>query len=391
MQLFRFFNFVMNLRQYFNWRTYLVITAIGIVSASLFYTSQLASKLAVEERKKVALFAEGIKTIAAAPNNEELNFVSNIITQDSSIPRIITDESGNIQDLKAIDTAGIKNVSDFLKQKMIEYKSLNAPIVVHYEFGSVYIYYGESYLLSRLRYFPYAQLAIISLFLVVVIISIGTAHRSIQNQVWVGLSKETAHQLGTPISSIEGWMEIIREELPDNNYVTEMQKDVDRLKLVADRFSKVGSEPKLQIENLVPRLEEMVDYMQKRAPGKVFISFEKTKEIVEANISGPLFDWVIENLIRNALDAMEGIGTIIIQLKERDADVIIDVTDNGKGIPKHQISKVFLPGFTTKKRGWGLGLSLSKRIINKYHHGSIFVKQSELNRGTTFRIVLDKI
>lgn len=381
----------MNLRQYLNWRTYLVLTALCIVAASLYYTSQLASKLAVEERKKVALFAEGIKSIATAKNDEEISFATNIVTQDSTIPRIITDEKGNIQDIKAIDTSGIRNGREFLAKKMEEYKKLNTPIIVNYEFGNVLIYYGESYLLTRLRYFPYAQLAIITLFLLVVIISIGTAHRSIQNQVWVGLSKETAHQLGTPISSIEGWMEIIREELPDNDYVAEMQKDVDRLKLVADRFSKVGSEPKLQVEDLVPRLTEMVNYMQKRAPGKVHITFEHGQPVVEANISGALFDWVIENLIRNALDAMEGIGTIHIRLIEKNADVIIDVADNGKGIPKHQIKKVFLPGFTTKKRGWGLGLSLSKRIIDKYHHGSIFVRQSELKSGTTFRIILKKI
>ncbi len=381
----------MNLSQFFNWRTYLVFAALLIVAASLLYTSQLASKLAIEERKKVALFAEGIKSIATAKNDEEITFATNIITQDSTIPRIITDEAGNIQDIKAIDTVGIKNVGQFLKGKINEYKQLNTPIVVQYGFGNVLIYYGESYLLTRLRYFPYAQLAIIALFLVVVVISIGTANRSIQNQVWVGLSKETAHQLGTPISSIEGWMEIIREELPNNDHVAEMQKDVDRLKLVADRFSKVGSEPKLEVENLVPHLAEMVNYMQKRAPGKVYISFETSKSIIEANISGAIFDWVIENLIRNALDAMEGTGTIEVKIKDRDADVIIDIADNGKGIPKHQLKKVFLPGFSTKKRGWGLGLSLSKRIIEQYHHGSLSIKYSEVQKGTTFRIVLDKI
>jgi hypothetical protein len=380
----------MDLRQFFNWRTYLIFTALVILVASLFYTSQLASKLAVEERKKVALFAEGIKSIATAKNDEEISFATNIVTQDSSIPRIITDEAGRIQDIKAIDTIGVKNVPQFLKEKIIEYKRINAPIVVNYEFGNTLIYYGESYLLTRLRYFPYAQLAIIALFLVVVIISITTANRSIQNQVWIGLSKETAHQLGTPISSIEGWMEILREELPNNDYVSEMQKDIDRLKLVADRFSKVGSEPKLSTENIVPRLADMVAYMQKRAPEKVFISFDTTQPIIEASISGPIFDWVIENLIRNSLDAMEGIGTIEIKIKERNTDVIIDVTDNGKGIPKHQIKKVFLPGFSTKKRGWGLGLSLSRRIVEQYHHGSIFVKQSEAQKGTTFRIILDK-
>lgn len=378
----------MNLQQLFNWRSVMVLTAICIVGASLFFTGRLASRLAVEERKKVALFAEGIKHIATAPNDEELSFVSNIITQDSTIPRIITDESGHIQDLRAIDTSGERDVKKFLQDKIESFKKQNPPIHVQYDFGSVLIYYGESSLLTSLRYFPYAQLAIIALFLLVVILSIGTAHRSIQNQVWVGLSKETAHQLGTPISSIEGWMEIIREELPGNDYVAEMQKDVDRLKLVADRFGKVGSEPQLQVENLVPRLREMVNYMQKRASGKVAITFSGEHEEVLANISGPIFDWVIENLIRNALDALEGSGRIEVKLQEADTEIFIDVSDTGKGIPRHLLKRVFAPGFSTKTRGWGLGLSLSKRIIEKYHHGSIFVKHSELQKGTTFRIVL---
>jgi two-component sensor histidine kinase len=381
----------MDIRQFFNWRSFLVLMALLIVVASLFYTSQLASKLAIEERKKVALFAEGIQSIATAQNGEELSFVTNIITQDSTIPRIITDEKGLIQDIRAIDTSGVNNVPQFLNNKIAEYKKINTPIVINYSYGNVFIYYGESYLLTRLRYFPYAQLAIIALFLVVVVISISSANRSIQNQVWVGLSKETAHQLGTPISAIEGWMELLREELPHNDYVHEMQKDVDRLKLVADRFGKVGSEPQLQVENLVPRLAEMVAYMQKRAPHKVIISFESNEPIIEANISGPIFDWVIENLIRNSLDAMEGAGSIVLNIQNRESKVFIDISDNGKGIPKHVIKKVFNPGFTTKKRGWGLGLSLSKRIIQKYHHGSIFVKNSELHTGSTFRIVLDKV
>lgn len=380
----------MNLQQLFNWRSMMVLTAICIVGASLFFTGRLASRLAVEERKKVSLFAAGIKYIATAPNNEELSFVSNIVTQDSTIPRIITDQFGNIQDLRVIDTTGVRDVKKFLRAKIESFKKQNPPINVQYEFGSVLIYYGESNLLTSLRYFPYAQLAIIALFLLVVILSIGTAHRSIQNQVWVGLSKETAHQLGTPISSIEGWMEILREELPDSDYVAEMQKDVDRLKLVADRFGKVGSEPQLQVENLVPRLREMVNYMQKRASGKVSIGFFGDKEEVLANISGPIFDWVIENLIRNALDAMEGSGRIEVKLHEGDADIFIDICDTGKGIPRHLLKRVFAPGFSTKTRGWGLGLSLSKRIIEKYHHGSIFVKQSELLKGTTFRIVLHR-
>ena len=391
LQLFRFFILSMNFSQFFNWRTYLIIAALAIVSISLFYTSQLAAKLAIEEQKKVALFAEGIKSIASAKNNEEISFATNVITQDSTIPRIITDQQGHIQDIRAIDTNGIKNVPQFLKEKIAAYRQLHAPILVQYEFGNVLIYYGESYLLARLRYFPYAQLAIIAIFLIIVVLSISAANRSMQNQVWIGLSKETAHQLGTPISSIEGWMELLKETFPNNEPVQEMQKDVDRLKLVADRFSKVGSEPQLQNENLVPRLSEMVDYMQKRSPGKVFISFETSAQEINANISGPIFDWVIENLIRNALDAMEGSGTIEVKITGRDADVIIDVSDNGKGIPKHLLKKVFQPGFSTKKRGWGLGLSLSKRIIEKYHHGSLWIKHTEVNNGSTFRIVLDKV
>lgn len=380
----------MYIKQFLNWRSYLVLAAVIIVTASLWYTSNLASKLAEEERKKVALFAEGIKSIATAQNDEEISFVTNIITQDSTIPRIITDEKGNIQDIRAIDTTGIKNKARFLRDQMEQFRKANTPIVVNYEFGKVLIYYGESYLLSRLRYFPYAQLAIITLFLAVVIISISSANRSIQNQVWAGLSKETAHQLGTPISSIEGWMELLRDENPENEYLQEMQKDIDRLKLVADRFGKVGSEPQLEVENLVPRLEEMVQYMQKRAPGKVDINLNYKNDEILANINGALFDWVIENLIRNALDATEGIGTISLSISESESKINIEVKDNGKGIPKHQINKVFLPGFSTKKRGWGLGLSLSKRIIEQYHHGAIMVKESELQKGTTFRILLSK-
>ena len=243
-------------------------------------------------------------------------------------------------------------------------------------------------LLVQLRYYPYVQLTIILLFLLVVLIALSAAHRSIQNQVWVGLSKETAHQLGTPLSSIEAWMELLKEHEVNNDAVTEMSKDLDRLKLVADRFSKVGSAPQLEEENLIIRLQNMVDYMQKRSPQKVSISLHAGKTEVPVNISGPLFDWVIENLIRNALDAMAGKGMIEVRVTDQPHHVYIDISDTGKGIAKHQVKKIFNPGFTTKKRGWGLGLSLSKRIIEKYHHGSLFVKQSELDKGTTFRIIL---
>lgn len=376
------------MRQYLNWKTYLIIIAMCIVSASLYYTNQLAGKLAIEEKKKVELLVEGIKTLSKATNDQDLAFVSGVITQNTTIPLIIADSKNNIIDYRNIDTTGVKDIKKFLNDKIVEFKDKHAPITSDFAFGKDYVYYGESYLLTQLRYFPYVQLAIIFLFLIVVLIALSTAHRSIQNQVWVGLSKETAHQLGTPLSSIEAWMELLKESSAHDEAVAEMQKDVDRLKLVADRFSKVGSPPKMEEENLIIRLRNMVEYMQKRAPSKVLIQLESPEEDIPVNISGPLFDWVVENLMRNSLDAMSGQGAITVKVTNLQTAVYIDVTDTGKGIAKHQIKKVFNPGFTTKKRGWGLGLSLSKRIIEKYHHGSLFVKFSEPGKGTTFRIIL---
>ncbi len=378
------------MRQYFNWKTYLAAIALFIVSASLYYTSELAKKLAEEEKKKVHEVAKAITTLSSNnPNSQETNFASYIITQNTTIELIITDGNGKIIDSKNIDTAHSPTPdSKEVQQKLKEFKHLHDPIPVDYGTGKNYVYYGESYLLTQLRYFPYVQLTIIILFLFVVLFALSTAHRSLQNQVWVGLSKETAHQLGTPLSSIEAWLEILRDEKGNHEAVIEMQKDLDRLKLVADRFSKVGSSPQLEEENLVTRLEGIVDYMQKRAPKKVIITLHHKEDEVPVNISGPLLDWVMENLIRNALDAMGGQGKIDITIANHQQQVWIDVQDNGKGIAGYQVKKVFDPGFTTKKRGWGLGLSLSRRIIEKYHHGSIFVKQSEVGKGTTFRIIL---
>jgi two-component sensor histidine kinase len=377
------------MRQYLNWKTYLAIIALLIVSASLYYTSELAGKLAVEEKKKVEVVAKALKTLATSdPNNRETDIAGNIITENTSIPLIITTDKGVIKDSKNIDTLHSQTNPKLLQEKLAEFKKNHAPIPVDYGTGKDYVYYGESDLLTQLRYFPYVQITIIILFLVVVLIALSTAHRSLQNQVWVGLSKETAHQLGTPLSSIEAWLEILREEQPGSEAVLEMQKDLNRLKLVADRFSKVGSAPQLEEENLVTRLEGIVSYMQKRAPKKVIITLNHKESDIPVNISGPLFDWVMENLIRNALDAMGGEGKIDITVSNHQQQVWVDVQDNGKGIAAHNAKEVFKPGFTTKKRGWGLGLSLSRRIIEKYHHGSIFVKQSEIGKGTTFRIVL---
>ncbi len=376
------------MRQYFNWKTYLIIAAMCIVGASLYYTNQLAAKLADEERKNIGQLVEALKILNTTEDPTALQLASLVIEQNKTIPLILTDEKGLLVSSINLDSNKIKKSPAYTNEMLARFKELHMPIVFEYSGGRQHVYYGESSLLTQLRYYPYIQLTIIILFLAIVLIALSSAHRSLQNQVWVGLSKETAHQLGTPLSSIEGWLELLKDSEENAEAVSEMQKDLDRLKLVADRFGKVGSAPQLEEENLIIRLQNMVDYMQKRAPSKVSISLTTNNTDVPVNISGPLFDWVIENLMRNALDAMDGKGEIEVRIQDNKQQVIVDVSDTGKGILKHQIKKIFDPGFTTKKRGWGLGLSLSKRIVEKYHHGSLFVKQSEFGKGTTFRILL---
>ncbi len=376
------------MQQYLNWKTFLILVALVIVAASLIYTNQLAHRLAQEETKNVEQLALGIRAIITSANDQEVDFASTVISQNRTIPLIITDEEGRIIDYKNLDTSRMAKDPLFALRKLEEFKMLQPPIVSDYGEGINYIYYGQSHLLSQLRFFPYVQLAIIFVFLGVVLIALSSAHRSIQNQVWVGLSKETAHQIGTPLTSIEGWLELLKEQYGDQEAITEIRKDLDRLKLVADRFGKVGSIPQLEEEDLLVRLREMVRYMQRRAPSKVMISLETEDTEIPVLLSGPLFDWVIENLIRNALDAMDGQGTVVICVSDHQRQIIIDIADSGKGMPRHQVKKVFHPGFTTKKRGWGLGLSLSRRIIEKYHHGSLYVRHSEVGKGTTFRIIL---
>ncbi len=376
------------MRQYLTWKTYLIIVALGIVVASLVFTNQLARQLALEETRNVEQLALGIRTIITSPNDQEIDLATNLISQNRTIPLIITDEDGNIIDYKNLDSAKIAKDPNFAMRKLDEFRTLQPPIISDFGEGINYIYYGQSHLLTQLRYFPYFQLAIIIVFLIIVLITLSIAHKSIQNQVWVGLSKETAHQIGTPLTSIEGWLEIFKEQYGEQEAILEIKKDLDRLKLVADRFGKVGSIPQLEEEDLVKRLRNMVVYMQRRAPSKISIRLETEAQEIPVLLSGPLFDWVIENIIRNALDAMYGQGEVVIRVSDHQRQILIDINDTGKGMPKHQIKKVFNPGFTTKKRGWGLGLSLSKRIIEKYHHGSLYVKHSEIGKGTTFRIIL---
>ncbi len=376
------------MRKYVNRKTILPIIALFIVGASLYYTNTLAGKLANEETKKVQHLADALKILNKSNNVKETEFAFNTISENTTIPVIVVSERGEIIDSRNIDTAIAQNPAKLIRDKLAEFKKMHPAIVADWGTGRDLIYYGETYLLTELRYFPYVQITIIILFLCMVLYALSASYKSLQNQIWVGLSKETAHQLGTPLSSMEGWLELMREADPESEAAIEMQKDLDRLKLVADRFSKVGSEPSLEQEDLVTRLQNIVAYMQRRSPAKVQINLHIDEPEISVNISGPLLDWVMENLIRNALDAMEGSGKIDIAVVNNPQQVWIDVQDTGKGIASHQLKKVFTPGFTTKKRGWGLGLSLSRRIIEKYHHGSIFVKSSELGKGTTFRIIL---
>jgi signal transduction histidine kinase len=375
-----------------NWRTGLSIIAIAIVSGTIFYSQYLAKKIATEERQKVEQWVEAGKLLLNDTTGMSDKLVSIIIAENRTIPIIETDEQNIVTQYVNLDSASIANDSNYIKEKLLEFSKQNEPIVWTDPRASNRTnryYYGHTSLLNQVRYYPLVQLLIVSLFIIITITALTTSFKSSQNRVWAGMAKETAHQLGTPLSSLQGWVEMLKDNPDNEKIVVEMEKDVNRLKLVSDRFGKIGSTPHLEDHNVVAQVEIMIEYIRKRAPGKVQFSLETggLKDI-HAHISPPLFDWVIENLLKNALDAMEGKGSIAVQVQQHDKEVVIDVTDSGKGITRQNVHKVFKPGFTTKKRGWGLGLSLSKRIIEQYHKGQLFVKQSELNKGTTFRIVL---
>ncbi|MEP7233091.1 MAG: ATP-binding protein [Ginsengibacter sp.] len=381
------------LRQLLNIRTALALIAVAIVSGTIFYSNLLAKKIESEEREKLSQWVEANKFIATANENADLTLASQIQQQNADIPIIQTNEQDSIIDSRNLDSLEIRNSKGYLQKKLKEFKSDHLPIllVLNKEpFVADKYYYGDSVLLKQVKYYPLVQLLIIALFIFITLYAISTRNKSTQNQVWAGMAKETAHQLGTPISSLEGWVEMLKENDVNQSISTEMEKDVNRLKLISDRFGKIGSTPKLEESNITEQVEKMVSYIKRRAPDKVNFTIDAPKEApVVAKISGPLFDWVIENLLKNALDAMEGKGLIAVKIRERPGTIVIDVSDSGKGISKQNISKVFKPGFTTKKRGWGLGLSLSKRIIDQYHKGQLFVKSSEVGKGTTFRIILN--
>lgn len=383
------------IRPLFNWRTGLAIIAIAIVSGTIIYSQLLAKKIAGEERQKVEQWVEASKLAIMDTTGLSDKLVAAIIVGNNSLPIIETDENGHVMQFVNLDSARVAEDSQFVSRQLRKFQSQGeSPITWTDPRDSSrvnYYYYGHTSLLNQVRYYPLVQLLIVALFIIITITALTTSFRSSQNQVWAGMAKETAHQLGTPLSSLQGWVEMMKESTTEDRIVAEMSKDVDRLKLVSDRFGKIGSSPQLEPHDITVQVESMVEYIRKRAPGKVQFSLEAhpSKGII-VPVSPPLFDWVIENLLKNALDAMDGKGSIQVKIEDQGRQVLIDVTDSGKGIARQNISRVFKPGFTTKKRGWGLGLSLSKRIIAQYHKGQIFVKQSDLGKGTTFRIVLNK-
>ena len=380
--------------QIFNWRSGMALGAIIIVSATIIYSNFLSKKIAAEEKQKIEQWVEAVKEINNSGSTQTI-LSGKILTENSEdIPMIAVSEKDSILDHYNIDTLKIAQHKDYLQNKLKEFKNLNEPIVWKNPFDSSQnnlVYFGESSLLKEIRYFPLIQLLVVALFIIVTLIAISSRNKSTQNQVWAGMAKETAHQLGTPLSSLQGWVEMLKEMEGTQNIAMEMNKDVDRLKLVSDRFGKIGSTPQLEEENIVVQVQNMVAYIKRRSPEKIIFSVKSGNESeIIAMMNAPLFDWVIENLLKNALDAMEGKGSIAVDIRDETFQVIVDITDSGKGISSKNISKVFTPGFTTKKRGWGLGLSLSKRIIEQYHKGELFVKHSEPGKGTTFRIVLKK-
>ena len=382
-------------QQIINWRTLIAIIAILIASGTIVYSRYLANKIAIEEKQKVEEWVEAGKFLINSSNEADTRLPFKIIqNNENDVPIIETDEKDSIIQFINLDSVKIANDRSYLTNKLKSFKSQNEPIVWTNPSDSTQqnlYYYGESRLLTEVRYYPIVQLVIVGLFIIITLLALRSSYRSVQNQVWAGMAKETAHQLGTPVSSLKGWVEMLKQNPDNSKIVPELEKDVSRLQLVSDRFGKIGSSPQLEKHNITSQVTSMMDYMKKRAPGKVSFSIKTNneKEII-ASISPPLFDWVIENLLKNSLDAMEGTGEIKIKIENLPDKVHIDLKDSGKGIPLAMQQKVFKPGFTTKKRGWGLGLSLSKRIIEQYHKGEIFIKNSEPGKGTTFRIVLKK-
>jgi nitrogen-specific signal transduction histidine kinase len=380
----------------------LVIAAIVIAVVSLLASHLLVKDLQREERNKMETWAKALNALNNADENTDLSLVLHVIQANNTIPVFVTEPDGTVSDYRNVEidarTAEDSDVyiSDYSQRMYARGNYIKVYLGDSVQNDSLaegdyqLVCYDESILLKRLAQYPYWQLGIVMIFVVVAIFALLASKKAEQNKVWVGLSKETAHQLGTPISSLMAWVEILKENYPNDELIPEMDKDVKRLELIAERFSKIGSLPEPVDASMNTVLEHVVDYMDRRTSKKVEMIRHLPDHEVIVKMNTALFEWVIENLCKNAVDAMEGAGKIELTLTDEDHRVVVEVSDNGKGIRKKDLKNVFTPGFTTKKRGWGLGLSLAKRIVEEYHKGRIFVKQSEVGKGTTFRIEMHK-
>lgn len=377
----------------------LVLTAVVIAVVSLIVSHKLIRDLQNDELEKMEVWAEAMRSLISADENTDLNLVLKVINGNNSIPIIVTDKNGNVTTQRNLGIA-TQNEQDSLqilaaitKEMVADGDHMTLTIAPDPGLGvteseELHIYYTDSLMLKRLAYFPYVQLGVVGLFVVVAIFALLSSKRAEQNKVWVGLSKETAHQLGTPISSLMAWTAVLEETYPEDEMIGEMKNDVKRLELIAERFSKIGSVPELKRSDLKEVVENVVVYIRRRTSESVRMTTQFPAESVVLPICAPLIEWVIEVLCKNAIDAMAGAGAIAVIVKREAKLWVVEITDTGKGIARKNFETVFKPGFTTKQRGWGLGLSLAKRIVEEYHHGRIFVKSSELGKGTTFRIEL---
>ncbi len=376
-----------------------LLVSAGIAALSIVYTNALVEKLKEREKSFVKLYAEAIER--TANENEEITFLfKEIVAPNQSIPTILTNSFGDYvayRNINIEDTDSEEKKARILERELAKMRELYSPIEIALRdprtgevFAYQFVYYRNSFLLTQLQYYPYFQLSVIAIFALVTYLVFSYSRTAEQNRVWIGMAKETAHQLGTPLSSLMAWVEYFRAD-PDTydpDIVQEIDKDIHRLEMITSRFSNIGSTPTLQAEDLHQVVVDTVDYLRTRISSKVKVHLQLGDEPPRVLINAPLFEWVIENICKNAVDAMSGIGDLTVRVQHDKDRAVVDITDTGKGIPKSKVSQVFTPGYTTKKRGWGLGLSLSQRIIENYHRGKLFVKQSELDVGTTFRIVL---
>jgi signal transduction histidine kinase len=372
-----------------NLYTFILTILLVIVVLSVSFTTRLANKFAEEEYRKIELWAEATRQLIMADENDNIDLILSVMEGNTTIPVYMVDSahqlllSRNVQEPK-------HNKEEFYKQRINDLRLSQAPIVVQVdEEVTQYIYYEDSTLLRRLYWFPYIQLAVIIAFIAIAVIALIMAQRSEQNSLWVGLSKETAHQLGTPISSLNAWNELLKATYPNDALLPQMDEDIRRLQMIAERFSKIGSQPTLDQQAILPIIQSAMEYMRVRTSNKITYTLQADTDC-QVLVCKPLFEWVIENLCKNAIDSMEGKGDITLSLTKQENKVYLDIADTGKGIDRRHFKTIFKPGYTSKKRGWGLGLSLAKRIIEDYHRGKLFVKQSQIGVGSTFRITLEQ-